>query len=49
VGEGYEEDQGLANQGKPSFDHLLLHYLLLLFIFMLYLYLDPSWVDSTYD
>ena len=29
VGEGFEEDQGLANQGKPSFDLLLLYYLLL--------------------
>ena len=27
-GEGFEEDQGLANQGKPSFDLLMLCYLL---------------------
>jgi hypothetical protein len=30
VGEEFEEDQGLTNQGKPSFDLLLLYYLLCL-------------------
>jgi hypothetical protein len=48
VDEGFEEDHGVANQGKPSFDLLMLYYLLLLFIFLLSLSIDPSWVDSTY-
>ena len=47
VCEGFEEDQGLANQGKPSFDLLLLYYLLL-FAFLKSLPLDPFWVDPTY-
>ena len=41
VGEGFEEDQGLANQGKPSFDLLMLSYLSLI-TFLQPLSLDPS-------
>ncbi len=41
VCKGFEEDQGLASQGKPSFD-LLMFVLLVVVIFLLSLSLDPS-------